>query len=96
MEGDMNITPSQTVEDQCRAGLKKTQDILATSIVTVKRDGVEVTITAEPKVLNVTLPEEGKPKALESILRDCLNEAFSESMNAVYENTAKTLTTKSP
>lgn len=85
----MKITPSQTAEDQFRAGLKKTQDILATSIVTVKRDGVAVTITAEPKVLSVTLPPERNPKTLEPVLRDCLNEAFSESMKAVYENTAK-------
>lgn len=87
---------TNALEQQFQAGLQQTQKLLAGTIVTTKRQGVEITLTAEPKILNVSLPSGADSKTLGPMLRDCLNDAFVESMNAVYENTAKMITTNSP
>lgn len=99
--GNFKISEPQSNQDanelaqQFQAGLQKTQKLLASTIVTSKRQGVEITLTAEPKILNVLLPPDVDVKTLETILRDCLNDAFAESMKAVFENTTKELTQSS-
>lgn len=65
---------------QITEGIKKTQDLFKSTIVTVAQNNISITLSAEPKVLELKVDDF---PAVE--IRNCFNEAIEKSKRKVAE-----------
>jgi DNA-binding protein YbaB len=69
--------------DVLKAGLARAADTLYQTQTSVESNGVKVTVSAEPRIIDIHLPEDIPAPELSETLRNSLNQALAESAKKV-------------
>jgi len=87
-----NANPNQKISDKAvLRGMSNVVMTLKKVQTTAESKGVSVTVSGEPKVLNIALNRNLTPDELVETLKDCLNRAFEKSTQQVLEQATKEL-----
>lgn len=70
-------------------GLQKVAQTLRNTQTTIKKEGISVTLTAEPKIINLQVDR--NVSDLSEKIKNCLNEAFLENSRKILEQATKEL-----
>ena len=73
------------------SAMSKLNQTLRNTVVTVEHQGVKVTVTAEPKIVSIDIPQKSNPDILAKALTECINMAFSKSLQVMLQNASKEL-----
>ncbi len=74
--------------------LVKLNHTLEESQTTVEHKGIKITLTAQPKIIAIHLPQDVAIQALENDLVEGINRALTTSAQVVFEQASKELDKK--